>query len=105
MSEERFDRIENQLSQVLQALTSVDSRLNALEQNQNSLKQNVNAAREDIGELRNRINSVEGTVRVAITDGFRSHDAYLDDLNLDLAQNERLTRRLNRRVERLERLE
>jgi hypothetical protein len=44
-------------------------------------------------------------VRMAITDGFRQHHRYFDDLNTDLAQVERQTRRMNRRVERLERLE
>lgn len=96
MTEERLERIEKQLEQVLEVLGGVGNRLTALEQNQN-------AVREDIGALRNRIDSVEGTVQVAIADGFASHDLYLDDLNFDLAQNERAVRRMNRRIERLER--
>jgi ubiquinone biosynthesis protein UbiJ len=91
MSEERLERIENQLSQIIQGMTA--------------MQQNQNALREDVVALRHRIDSVEGTVKVAITDGFRSHDLYLDDMNIDLAANERQTRRLNRRVERLERNE
>lgn len=105
MTEERLERIENQLGQVLQALNGVDARLTTLEQNQVVLGQNLNAAREDIGALRNRIDSVEGTVRVAIKDGFKSHDIYLDDLNVDLSATERQVRRLTRRTERLERIE
>jgi chromosome segregation ATPase len=97
MTEERLERIENQLSQVLQVLTGVNSRLTTLEQNQVTLGQNLNAARADIGALRNRIDSVEGTVRVAISDGFKSHDTYLDDLNVDLSATERQVRRLTRR--------
>ena len=89
MSEERLERIENQLGQLLQGMTA--------------MQQNQNALREDVVALRNRIDSVEGTLRIAISDGFRSHDLYLDDINADLAANERQTRRLNRRVERLER--
>ena len=89
MSEERLERIENQLGQLLQGMTA--------------MQQNQNALREDVLALRNRIDSVEGTLRIAISDGFRSHDLYLDDINADLAANERQTRRLNRRVERLER--
>jgi uncharacterized coiled-coil DUF342 family protein len=98
MSEERLERIENQLSQLIQGMT-------AMQQNQNALRDNQNALREDVVALRHRIDSVEGTVKIAITDGFRSHDLYLDDMNADLAANERQTRRLNRRVERLERNE
>jgi hypothetical protein len=50
-------------------------------------------------------NSIDGTVRIAISDGFRQHHRYFDDLNTDLAQVERQNRRINRRVERLERLD
>jgi chromosome segregation ATPase len=97
MTEERLERIENQLDQVLQALTGVNTRLTIFEQN-------LNAAREDIRVLRNRIDSVEGNIRMAISDGFKSHDAYLNDLNADLATTERQVRRLTRRTERLERI-
>jgi chromosome segregation ATPase len=97
MTEERLERIENQLDQILQALTGVNTRLITFEQN-------LNAAREDIRVLRNRIDSVEGNIRMAISDGFKSHDAYLNDLNVDLATTERQVRRLTRRTERLERI-
>jgi hypothetical protein len=36
-------------------------------------------------------------------DGFDAFRMYMDDLNFDLASNERMTRRLGRRVSRLER--
>jgi chromosome segregation ATPase len=86
-------------------IDSMDNRFTGLEGRMTSLEQNQNATRGDIGTLRNRIDSIDGTVRLAITDGFRQHDRYLDDLNADLAQVERQNRRINRRVERLERLE
>jgi chromosome segregation ATPase len=105
MSEERLERIENQLGQLLQGMTTMQQNISAMQQNQNTLRDNQNAFREDVVALRNRIDSVEGTLRIAISDGFRSHDLYLDDMNADLAANERQTRRLNRRVERLERNE
>ena len=89
MSEEKLEKIETQLGQVLQAITVI--------------QQNQNALREDVVALRHRIDSVEGTLKIAITDGFRTHDLYLDDLNTDLARNERQTRRLNRRIDRIER--
>jgi chromosome segregation ATPase len=110
MSEERLERIENQLAQVLQAIISTNSRIDDLETSLTSLdrriaavEQNQEALREDVGSLRQRIDSVEGTLRLAIADGFRSQDLYYDDLNADLARNERQTRRLSRRVDRLER--
>jgi FtsZ-binding cell division protein ZapB len=105
MSEERLERIENQLSQLLQGITVMQQDLGAMKQNQNALRDNQNALREDVVALRHRVDSVEGTLRIAISDGFRNHDLYLDDMNADLAANERQTRRLNRRVERLERNE
>jgi chromosome segregation ATPase len=107
MSEERLERIENQLAQVLQAIISTNSRIDDLETSLNrriaAVEQNQEALREDVGSLRQRIDSVEGTLRLAIADGFRSQDLYYDDLNADLARNERQTRRLSRRVDRLER--
>jgi chromosome segregation ATPase len=105
MSEERLERIENQLGQLLQGMNTMQQNLSVLQQNQNALRDNQNALREDVVALRHRVDSVEGTLRIAISDGFRNHDLYLDDMNADLAANERQTRRLNRRVERLERNE
>jgi chromosome segregation ATPase len=105
MSEERLERIENQLGQLLQGMTAMQQNQNALRESQNALRDNQNALREDVVALRHRVDSVEGTLRIAISDGFRNHDLYLDDMNADLATNERQTRRLNRRVERLERNE
>jgi chromosome segregation ATPase len=91
----KIDSMDNRFTGLF---TGLDNRMISLEQNQN-------ATRGDIGALRNRIDSIDGTVRLAIADGFRQHDRYLDDLNTDLAQVERQSRRINRRVERLERLE
>jgi chromosome segregation ATPase len=93
-----MEELQSLIRELLSKIDSMDNRMNALEQNQN-------ATRGDIGGLRNRIDSIDGTVRLAIADGFRQHDRYLDDLNTDLAQVERQNRRINRRVERLERLE
>ncbi len=116
MSEERFDRLENQLTQVIQSiatmqqqmatkqdLAAVEQKVVGIEQKIISLEQNVNAAREDIFSLRNRIDSVEGAVAVVIRSTFVTHQSFVDDLNFDLQNNERKTRRLSRRVARLER--
>jgi chromosome segregation ATPase len=123
MSEERFDRLEVLIGQIGGRIGGLENRMGSLEDRMGSLEdrmggvegrvgglegrfnqlaQNQDALREDIVELRHRIDSIEGTVRIAIADGFRNHDSYLDDLNIDLAANERQTRRLNRRVARLE---
>ena len=130
MSEERFDRIEAQISELReliqanmavtqqnmtameQDLAAVKQDMTAVKQDVTAVKQNTNATREDIGSLRQRVDSIEGTVVIAIRDGFNSFRNYLDDLNYDLAEierkvgdNDRKHRRLNRRVARLERKE
>ncbi len=103
---EELQNLVRDLAVTVQGLSGkIDNMDNRFETRMIALERNQNAIRDDIGALRNRIDSVDGTVRIAIADGFRQHDRYLDDLNIDLAQVERQTRRMNRRVERLERLE
>jgi predicted nucleic acid-binding Zn-ribbon protein len=130
MSEERFDRLESQLTQVIQGMavmqqnmtvmqqnmatkqdlaaveqkvSGIEQKVSGIEQKISSMQNNIDAAREDISSLRRRIESNEGTLIVTIREGFRSREVLLDDLNFDLADNERKTRRLARRVSRLER--
>jgi chromosome segregation ATPase len=123
MSEERFDRIEAQISELReliqanmavtqQNMGAMEQDVTAVKQDVTAVKQNTNATREDIGSLRQRVDSIEGTVVIAIRDSFNSFRNYLDDLNYDLAEierkvgdNDRKHRRLNRRVARLERKE
>ena len=118
MSEERFDRLESQLTQVIQAIGTMQQNISTMQQNMatkqdlaaveqkvSGIEQNVNAIREDIFSLRNRIDSVEGAVSVVIRGTFVAHQSFVDDLNFDLLRNERKTRRLSRRVARLERQE
>ena len=89
MSEERFDRLEGQLAQVIQGMTAMN--------------QNINAIREDVVALRHRIDSVEGSQNVIIREGFQSLMSYNDDLNYEMSDTARQTRLLKRRVIRLER--
>jgi FtsZ-binding cell division protein ZapB len=121
MSEVRFDRIEAQISELRefmqqgmmvmqqdiselkQDVTGLKQDVSELKQDMTAMKQNVNGLREDIGGLRQRVDSLEGTMLVAMRDGFDAFRIYMDDLNYDLANNERRTRRLGRRVSRLER--
>jgi FtsZ-binding cell division protein ZapB len=98
MSEERFDRIESQLTQVIQAIGT-------MQQNMGAMNQNIDALREDVIALRHRIDSVEGSQQIIIREGFQSLMSYNDDLNYELADTARQNRLLKRRVIRLERKE
>jgi chromosome segregation ATPase len=109
MSEERLERIEAQIGELRELM---QQNMATTQQNMNAMQQNMNAMREDITILRQRSDSIEGTVIVAMREGFNSLRNYLDDLNYDLAEvernvsdGERKQRRLNRRVARLERKE
>ena len=103
MSDERFDRIESQLTQVIQAIGTMQQNLVVVEQKVTALGNNLDAVREDVISLRRRVDSSEGTLLVIIREGFRRQEDSIDDLNYDLSANERKTRRLSRRVSRLER--
>jgi chromosome segregation ATPase len=109
MSEERFDRIEVQISELremmqqnMQNMGAMQQDITVMKQDITATKQNLNALSEDVVALRHRMESIEGTVVVTMREGFESFKSYLDDLNYDLANNERRTRRLSRRVSRLE---
>jgi chromosome segregation ATPase len=109
MSEERFDRIEVQISELremmqqnMQNMSTMQQDVTVMKQDITATKQNLNALSEDVVALRHRMDSIEGTVVVTMREGFESFRSYLDDLNYDLANNERRTRRLSRRVSRLE---
>ena len=101
--EQRVTGIEQNVARIEQRVTSIEQNVARIEQRVTSIEQNVNAAREDITSLRFRIDSVEGAVSVVIRNTFVAQQNFVDDLNLDLSVNERRTRRLARRVARLER--
>ena len=109
MSEERFDRLESQLSQVIQAIGTMQQNmatkqdLAAVEQKVSAMQNNIDAVREDVIALRHRIDSVEGSQNVIIREGFQSLMSYNDDLNYEMSDTARQTRLLKRRVIRLER--
>lgn len=96
MSEERFNHLETQISALQQDMS-------AMKQDMTAMKQNVDALREDMTSIRQRVDSSEGTILVAVREGFNSLRNYLDDLNYEVADNARATRLLKRRVARLER--
>ncbi|WP_309738914.1 hypothetical protein [Chamaesiphon sp. OTE_20_metabat_361] len=124
MSEEKLDRIENQLSLVLQGMGVMQQGMGAMQQDIVLLKQDVgvlkqdvgelkqdivamkqndNALREDIVDFRNRIGSIEASIMLIVRDGFTPLRNYADDLNFELSEMQRKNRLLNRRVRRLER--
>ena len=103
MSEERFDRLESQLTQVIQSIGTMHQNIGTMQQNMVSMNQNIDALREDVTALRHRIDSVEGSQQIIIREGFQSLMSYNDDLNYELADTARQNRLLKRRVIRLER--
>jgi FtsZ-binding cell division protein ZapB len=103
MSEERFDRLEGQLAQIIQAVGTMQQNISTMQQNIGAMNQNVDALREDVTTLRHRIDSVEGSQQIIIREGFQSLMSYNDDLNYELSDTARQTRLLKRRVIRLER--
>jgi FtsZ-binding cell division protein ZapB len=105
MSEERFDRLEGQLTQLIQAVGTMQQNIGTMQQNMGAMNQNIDALREDVIALRHRIDSVEGSQQIVIREGFQSLMSYNDDLNYELSDTARQTRLLKRRVIRLERKE
>jgi FtsZ-binding cell division protein ZapB len=103
MSEERFDRLEGQLAQIIQAVGTMQQNISTMQQNIGAMNQNVDALREDVTTLRHRIDSVEGSQQIIIREGFQSLMSYNDDLNYELSDTARQNRLLKRRVIRLER--
>jgi uncharacterized coiled-coil protein SlyX len=95
--------IEQRVAGIEQKVAGIEQRVAGIEQKVSVMQENINAAREDIIELRRRVESNEGTLIVAIREGFRRQEDFINDLNFDLANNERKIRRLSRRVSRLER--
>ena len=93
MSEERFDRLESQISELremmqqnITAVTAMQENMTVMQQDITATKQNVNALSEDVIALRHRMDSIEGTAVVTMREGFESFKSYLDDLNYDLAK-------------------
>jgi chromosome segregation ATPase len=116
MSEERFDRLENQLTQVIQGMTMMQQSMTVMQHDITGMKQTISgmqhditgiqqtmATKQDLADLeqalRNRIDSVDGTLTTAIRDGFtRLHDE-INDLNIDLAIDEQKTEEIEAKTE------
>ncbi len=122
MSEERFDRLENQLAQVIQGMSAMQQNMTTMQQNMITMQQSivdiqqnmatkqdlalvqrtVSDIRTDIAVLSERVDSLEVTTRVGIRDSIRNQRSMINNLNYDLANQERASNRLRGRVERLE---
>jgi uncharacterized coiled-coil protein SlyX len=95
MSEERLERIENQLGQVLQAMTGLSDRMTRME--------------DRMTRMEDRVDIMEGTLLTTMRGGFNSLRGQINDVDVDLARNEkkaednaRQIRRLNQRIMHLE---
>jgi hypothetical protein len=126
MSEERLERIENQLTLVIQGMTMMKQGMTVMQHDITGMQQSITgmqqtmATKQDLADLeqslRNRIDSVDGTLTIAIREGFSPLHEEITDLNIDLAleelktedielkteENARKIRRLNQRLFRIE---
>ena len=105
MSEEKLDRVEHQLSQLLQGMTIVQQGVGEIKQDISAMKQNDNALREDIHDLQNRINSIEGAIMLIVRDGASPIRNCTDELKFEISEMQRRNGLLNRRGRRVERRE
>jgi chromosome segregation ATPase len=95
MSEEKLDRIESQLGQLLQAMGGFENRMNSLETRMDGLENRMN----------DRMSILEGTLAATMRSGFNNLRSSVNDIDADLAKVEqraedsaRKVRRLNRRL-------
>jgi FtsZ-binding cell division protein ZapB len=102
MSNERFDRIESQLAQVIDGMGAMQTNMITLQTNMTTLQTNMTA-------MQNRIDSIEGTLLTAMRSGFESLQTAIDDIDYDLniaevqtERNARLNRKLHQRVRAIE---
>jgi chromosome segregation ATPase len=109
MSEERFDRLESQLSQVIQGMGMMQQNITAMQQNMTVMQQNVEDKHNllvqivttSFNSLNQRVDTIENSL-IQLSQ-------QVNDINIDLTTNEqktednaRKTRRINQRLMRLE---
>jgi archaellum component FlaC len=102
MSEERLERIENQLGQVLQGIIGLSDRITGLEARMTRIEDRMT-------RIEDRVDIMEGTLLTTMRGGFNSLRGIINDVDVDLARNEkkaednaRQIRRLNQRLMHLE---
>jgi hypothetical protein len=115
MSEERFDRLENQLTQVIQGMSVMQQNMSVMQQNIAVMQENmatkqdlalvqqtVSDIRTDISILGERIGNLELTTNIEVRESIRNQRFMINNTNYELANQERASARLQSRVERLE---
>jgi hypothetical protein len=115
MSEERFDRLENQLNQVIQGMAVMQQNMSVMQQNMSVMQENmatkqdlalvqqtVSDIRTDISILGERIGSLELTTNIEVRESIRNQRFMINNTNYELANQERASARLQSRIERLE---
>jgi chromosome segregation ATPase len=131
MSEERFDRLESQIGQVLQAMTGMDSRINnridGLENRMTNLENHMDGLDNRMDGLESRMNDrmdglesrmndrmtglenrmndrmsiLETTLLTTMRGGFNSLRATVNDIDIDLARVEQRAEDNARKFRRL----
>jgi hypothetical protein len=97
MSEERFDRLESQLNQVIQGMSVMQQNMSVMQQNMATkqdlalVQQTVSDIRTDISILSERVDNLEQTTRVGIRDSIRNQRSIINDLNYDLGACKEIT--------------
>jgi hypothetical protein len=122
MSEERFDRLENQLTQVIQGMSVMQQNMSVMQQDITGMQQNITVIQEnmatkqdlalvqqtvsdirtDISILGERIGNLELTTNIEVRESIRNQRFMINNTNYELANQERASARLQSRVERLE---
>jgi chromosome segregation ATPase len=87
MSEERLERIENQLTQVIQAVSGMQQNMTVMQQNMTVMQQNIDSTR--------------GALLTVMNDGFTSLNKQVNDINVDLTVNEKKTEDNARKIRRV----
>lgn len=83
MSEQESSRIEAQIAELRELIqqnmvttqhdmNGVQENMSTMQRDMSAMQQNMNAVREDVTALRQRVDSIEGTVVVAMREGFNS---------------------------------
>ena len=109
-------RLESQLTQVIQGMTIMQQGMTVMQQSITDMKGDITGIKSDITRieqtmatkqdlanleqaLRNRIDSVDGTLTIAIREGFNRLHEEVTDLNLDLAVEEQKTEEIETKIE------
>jgi chromosome segregation ATPase len=111
--------MQHDITGMQQSITGIQHDITGMQSDITGIQQTM-ATKQDLADLeealRNRIDSVDGTLSMAIREGFNRLNEEITDLNIDLAleelktenieikteSNERKIRRLNQRLFRLE---